>query len=172
MPLSSQEGDPLVSQLHPTYGKVQEENDSAEVPPSSHGRHFLPFRAAAILILVLLSAILVYHALILTQVVPYEKVWGGQLTSLKQMYRFETISVAINLLILVVAAIRFVNDSNNNKCLSILCCIFSGLYALNTLGNLFAQTNFERIVFTPVTLLLSICFARLASGRQQQENAG
>jgi hypothetical protein len=161
---SYQENKSLISntQTLNNYGKVEEQKEAS--PPQSRARrHFLSFRASGLLILILLSVVLFYHALIITQVIPYEYVWGGKLTTLEQMHRFETISVAANLLILAVATSRLVLQ--DNKCLSVFCWIFSVLYALNTVGNLFAQTKFERSVFTPVTLLLSVSFVRLATGK-------
>lgn len=40
--------------------------------------------------------------------------------------------------------------------------LMAGLFALNTVGNLFSNNDFERIIFTPVTLLLSIACVYLA----------
>lgn len=164
MASSYQENEDLVShmQTFPHYGKLGNESPS---PTLSRRRGFFSFRAAGLLILLLLSVVLFYHALILTQVVPYENVWGGKLTSLEQMYRLEAISVAANVLIVAVAILRLVLQ--DNKCLSAFCWIFCVLYALNTVGNILAETKFERFVFTPVTLLLSISFARLATGTKQ-----
>lgn len=130
-------------------------------------RRLIPFQAAASISLLFLTLTLVYHVLILTQIVPYEKVWGGRLTSLQEMYRFETVSVYLNLAILGVAIVRL-RKPNNKTCLSIPCWIICTIYALNTVGNVFAQTMFEKIVFTPVTCLLSISFARLAVGEEEQ----
>jgi hypothetical protein len=159
-----QEHDHLINHNQKSYGKEEEQKEGA--PPSSNRGH-LSFRAAGLLILLLLSIALFYHVLIITRVVAYEKVWGGRLTSDEQMYRFESISIVVNLLILVVAVSRLAFKSlHDNKSLSIFCWIFTALYALNTVGNIFAQTKFERIVFTPLTLLLSISFARLALGEQ------
>jgi len=39
-----------------------------------------------------------------------------------------------------------------------------GLFTLNTLGNIFANTLFEKLAFTPVTLLLALLSLRLALG--------
>jgi len=159
---SSKEGDNLLGKNQAHAGRETHDQNDQETPKSSILCR-LPFRAAAVLLLALLSVTLFYHILILTRIVPYEKVWGGRLTSVEQMYRFETVAVVVNLCILAVALLRLIYP-HNFKFLSILCWIFCTLYALNTIGNLFAKTNFERIVFTPLTLVLSVGFARLAVG--------
>ena len=43
--------------------------------------------------------------------------------------------------------------------------VLVGLFAVNTVGNLFAKTLFERAVFTPLTLLLALLMLRLALER-------
>ncbi|CAE7481155.1 unnamed protein product [Symbiodinium natans] len=107
-----------------------------------------------------------YHALILTGQVDYRFVWGGRLKSKEQMYVFETVSVSLNLIMVLLALAR---GGWLNACpclppavLRVVCGIFCALFALNTLGNLAAKSNFERGVFTPLTLLASLAFARLA----------
>ena len=40
---------------------------------------------------------------------------------------------------------------------------FSALFALNTVGNLLSKNAVERVLFTPVTILLAYLLSRLAS---------
>ena len=158
----SQEEDHLLEES--LFASGEAESQKSRQKPQASNRYFsLSLSTAAQLIILLLSVALVYHVLILTQVVPYQNVWGGRLGNLQEMYSFETIAVLINLTILAVTLARLLDEADS-KLLRILCWICCLLYALNTVGNIFAQTYFERLVFMPVTLLLSISFARLAMG--------
>ena len=126
------------------------------IPPSWAVRGLLALQATS----------LGYHALILSGVVPYENVWGGRLTSHEQMLRFEAVSVALNLgMVWIVGMVGGLwKRVLRPRVLTMICYVFAGLFALNTLGNLAATTTFETVVFTPLTLLACIGFARLAVG--------
>ncbi|MFO0214374.1 MAG: hypothetical protein ACK53E_27090, partial [Pseudanabaena sp.] len=57
--------------------------------------------------MLLLGALFIlFHFLVLFQVIPYSIVWGGRLNSLSEMYIFEVVSVFINLLLLSVVAVK------------------------------------------------------------------
>jgi hypothetical protein len=76
------------------------------------------------------------------------------LKSDQEIYVFESMSIAINLLFMLVLAIRgnYIKAIIPPKGVHIVLWIFFGLFCLNTVGNLFAKTNFERY-FTILTLV-------------------
>ncbi|TGE29225.1 hypothetical protein [Hymenobacter metallicola] len=123
-------------------------------------------RAAAIAILVILSLVVLFHLLVLSGVIPYGIVWGGRLTSPEQMLRFETVSITLNLLMLAVVSVAagWLRLRVNQGLLKVALWLMTGLFALNTVGNLLAKTDLERLVFTPLTLVLALCSWRLALG--------
>ncbi len=108
----------------------------------------------------LLCFVLLFHFSILTQLIPYNVVWGGKLTSEKQMVGFETISIFVNLVILLIVCFKgqHIRNSISEKVINAILWVFFIIFSLNTFGNLFAESLIERIVFTPLTLLLAICF--------------
>ena len=111
-------------------------------------------------IIALLCVVLLFHFLILTQLIPYDVVWGGKLTSTQQMIGFETISIIVNLVILLIVCLKgqHIRNSISEKVINAILWVFFIIFSLNTFGNLFAESLIERIVFTPLTLLLAICF--------------
>lgn len=123
-------------------------------------KKIISFRLAINGCLVIFALITLYHALILTSIIPYSMTWGGRLETVEEMYRFETVSILLNLLFLVIIWLKLKNPGN--KVLTILLWLMAGLFALNTLGNLFSLNNLEAYIFTPVTLILSFLFIRLA----------
>ncbi|PJJ59857.1 hypothetical protein [Hymenobacter chitinivorans] len=125
-----------------------------------------PTRTAAIALFVILSLMVLFHLLVLTGLVPYGSVWGGRLRSYGQMVRFEAVAISVNLLLLAVvrAAAGGWGRRVPRLLLRAALWLMTGLFLLNTVGNLLAHTTLERLVFTPLTLLLALCSLRLALG--------
>lgn len=118
-------------------------------------------KIALIIMFFLLGMLLIFHFLILTEQIPYDKVWAGRLNSVEEMRNFETFSILLNAFILSVLYIKYLQLSKGikNKVIDILIWIFAGFFALNTLGNLFSKSTTELIFGTLLTLTLSVlCF--------------
>jgi hypothetical protein len=97
-------------------------------------------------------------------IIPFEIVWGGRLTDSAQMIQFEIVSITLNLVMLVTVAIRseHLNVNINKKIITVALWIMVGLFLLNTIGNLLSSNALEKILFTPLTILLAILSWRLA----------
>ena len=109
----------------------------------------------------ILGTILIFHFLIFTEQIPYDKVWAGKLNSVEEMKSFETISILLNVFISFVLFIKYkqLEREARNKVIDILIWVFVVFFALNTLGNLFAQSMVELILGSLLTLISSIlCF--------------
>jgi len=106
----------------------------------------------------------VFHLFVLSGVVPYSIVWGGRLESTIQIYLFETISLAVTLAVIILAGIKgkFIKPYLPSKVVNFLLWVLAVLFAFNTIGNLFAESNLEMIIFTPLTFISAILFYRMA----------
>ena len=104
------------------------------------------------LLLILLSAVLLFHVGVLVKWIPYTIAWGGRLTSDEEMYVFESISITINAFLMWVLCMNanYTKPIFSPRTLRAVLWVFLVLFALNTLGNLFAQTNLEK-AFSIVT---------------------
>lgn len=113
--------------------------------------------------LVLLSIFMVFHVLVIIQIIPYTIVWAGKLKSYKDMYEFEGSSIFINLMLILILLARgqYIQLPVSQQFISIVLWLFVLLFALNTIGNLFAKTNFEKFVFTPLTFISSLLLFRI-----------
>jgi hypothetical protein len=127
-------------------------------------KNLLSARAAAQGLRTILSFVVLFHLLVLTGVIPYGIVWGGRLQSREQMLSFEAVSIGLNLLMLAVVAVAAgrLRLRVPPRLIQGLLWLMAGLFALNTVGNLLATTTLERLLFTPLTLLLAVCSLRLA----------
>jgi hypothetical protein len=121
-------------------------------------------------IFITLSLIVLLHLLVFAGIIPFQIVWGGRLTNRSQMLRFESISITANLVMLAVVAIHagVLNWRINPTVIRIVLWAMCGLFLLNTLGNLLSTNTVEKLVFTPLTLLLAICCFRLALDKRYE----
>lgn len=109
--------------------------------------------------LVLLLFALGFHVLVLLRVIPFTIVWGGRLKTLRDMYRFEAGSITVNvlLILLVLCCAGYIACPFSAGAIRIIYWCIAALFLLNTLGNLFSKSKTEKIIFTPVTLLIAVC---------------
>lgn len=111
--------------------------------------------------LLLLGALVIVHLMILIQVIPYDQVWAGRINSIEEMRVFEIVSIAVNLFMISILAVknRQLRERKRNKVIDILIWVFAGFFLLNTLGNLFAQSRIELIAGSAITLSSALlCF--------------
>ncbi len=109
-------------------------------------------------------AAIALHLCILSGLIPYEITWGGRLDNTQQMYVFESISIVV--LLPLIWALNRVRRKPFGIGIRILLWIYFVLFALNTLGNVFAKTNFEK-AFTLVTLFQAVVLGMILFGKKQ-----
>jgi hypothetical protein len=104
-------------------------------------------------LIVIYSITTVFHSCILLKIIPYDITWGGRLQNDQEMYVFEIASIAINLFLIWILSMKgnFVTYKFPVKVIHIILWIFVVVFALNTVGNLFAKTLLEK-AFTLLTL--------------------
>ena len=105
----------------------------------------------------LLAAVILFHIAIIAKVIPYNIAWGGRLQNDQEMYVFETMSILINAFLGLVLLMKasYIKFRFRGKAINIILWIFLVLFVLNTIGNLFAKTNFEKS-FAVLTFVFAI----------------
>ncbi|HEY5823068.1 MAG TPA: hypothetical protein VIT44_01805, partial [Cyclobacteriaceae bacterium] len=80
------------------------------------------------------------------------------------MYKFEFVSLLINttFLILVLIQANYIKFKLNDTFLTVSFWAMASLFFLNTIGNLLSKNKLEKIVFTPLTILLTVLTIILA----------
>lgn len=128
-------------------------------------RHFsFTQRTAAYVLIEILGLSLVFHLLVLTGVIDYTIVWGGRLSTTGEMVVFELVSIVTNAVFLLIALrkigrLKFIP---NEKVINGVLWAMAVVFLLNTLGNLLSLNDWERNVFSPLTLALTVCCVILA----------
>lgn len=114
-------------------------------------------RKAIKILLGVLIGIVIFHLCIVFKIIPYDIAWGGRLKSDSEMYVFESISIFVNLLLGWILLIKgkFLKAILPIKLVNVMLWVFLILFVLNTIGNLFAKTNFEKL-FAILTMTFSI----------------
>lgn len=109
------------------------------------------------IILTILFMVTAFHLCLLVKLIPYNIAWGGRLKNDTEMYVFEAISIFINLFLIVIVLIKasYLKWRWSEKLINMVLWIFFFIFILNTIGNLFSHTKFEKL-FSVVTLILAL----------------
>ena len=130
-------------------------------------------RIALKLMIGLLSIVLIFHLCVLFEIISYKIVWAGKLNSKEEMYVFEAVSILINFFLIIVLCIKFQNikKSETNRIINIIIWVFVFLFALNTLGNLFAENLIEQILGTLLTFIsATLCWIIVKKNKRNANN--
>jgi hypothetical protein len=124
----------------------------------------IPFKFALSFFLTLLSSVFIFHFLVILKIIPYTIVWAGKIENDTQMYQFESVSVLINVILFSAILIKgqIVPWNVNSKIIQVILYIFVVIFALNTIGNLFAKMSLETYIFTPLTFISAFLCLRIA----------
>jgi len=111
---------------------------------------------AAIVLLSIFCLTIMFHVFILLKIIPYKIVWGGRLKSNADMYKFESVSLALNIIFIIVVLfkVNYLILPFHEIILTVALWVMVALFLLNTVGNLLSKNKLEKIIFTPITLVL------------------
>jgi hypothetical protein len=109
-------------------------------------------------LIVILSLFLVLHICVLLKFIPYNIVWGGRLKSDTEMYRFEVVSILMNLFFLFIILVqsRFLVIDFPKVVMTVILWVMTILFLFNTFGNIKSKNKIEQKLFTPITIILTI----------------
>lgn len=102
---------------------------------------------------------LVVGALAITETIPMRYVWGGRLESRSQLILMEAVTLLVNATIVWFVGMRagYMRQKISQHKLKIAMLLLSVMMLLNTIGNIAAKTNTEKLFAIP-TLLSAIGF--------------
>ena len=110
------------------------------------------------ILLGLILTVILFHMAIIFKIIPYHLVWGGRLTNDREMFMFETASIGINIFLAVILLMKDnrIGFRLKERIINVILWIFFGIFILNTIGNIFAKTSFEKwfAVVTAISALL------------------
>ena len=131
-------------------------------------KRIISFQFAATGSIVIYGVFIFFHFAIILGIlffnfVPIDYLWGGRLQSREQFLVFEIISLLIQSICLFLTLIKakYLKLSKLETVAHVGMWILFGIFLLNTVGNVFAKTYFEKM-FAFVTAILAILTLRLA----------
>jgi hypothetical protein len=134
----------------------------------------MSFKLATQLSLFLFGLFILFHLSVVIGIVafnfaPVDFLWGGRMETKEQLLGFEFISLVIMSLCLFIVLIKseVVKLPGLMKAAVIAIWILFILFFLNTIGNFFAKTTFERILAIPTGILAILCL-RLALEKNKE----
>lgn len=127
-------------------------------------KNIIGYKLSGNLLIILLTLLVILHLLIILKVVPYEIVFGGQITDANSMLKFEITAAVVSLVFLVTILLKmkYLKPGKLKKAVNIFTWIVFFYFILNTGLNLISSVTLEKLIFTPVTVMLSVFTLRLA----------
>ena len=113
-----------------------------------------------------------FHVLVLLKVLPSNIVWGGRVAdSESNMFATELMALIITLLCmgLVVIRLNYLRKGKLKIVSSIGMWVIFVLFAVSTVGNLQANAAAEKLIFTPLSIILALLALRLAAEKYQSK---
>lgn len=120
-------------------------------------------KRAIIIMIALLTVVLAFHTLVITEIIPYAIVWAGRISSVGDMRKVEVISIGVNAFAILILLLKgdYIQHKIPVKILNAIIWLLAVLFSLNTMGNLFAESRFELYFFTPLTFILAVLCLRI-----------
>ncbi|RRQ48382.1 hypothetical protein DZC72_11770 [Maribacter algicola] len=111
----------------------------------------------------IVMAYVLFHILILLQLIPSHVVWGGKIMEPKTILILEWVALLVMLFLgsLILMKAKVIRWKWQEKTLNRWLLVFSVYFVLNTLGNLLAETIFEKAQAL-LTLILALSLFKMA----------
>jgi hypothetical protein len=140
-------------------------------------RKLISFKRAAQLSLFLFGLFILFHLSVIMGIVffnyvPVDFLWGGKMETREQLLGFEIISLFVMVLCCIIVLIKseWIRIPKLKGAAGIALWILVVLFALNTIGNIYAKTTFEKSLAI-ITVMLAILCLRLALGKDIQNES-
>ena len=126
-------------------------------------KNLITQKQAIIIQIALLAIVLVFHILVLSEIIPFTIVWAGKINNIEEMRKLEIISICINcgMILIFLLQADYIQNKIPKRILNIIIWLLVVLFSLNTIGNLFAKSRFELYFFTPITFISALLCLRI-----------
>ena len=116
-------------------------------------------------VVTLFAAAIAFQLVVFAGLIPTEMVWGGRLQNEQERMVGVLLSIVFLFVFVALVLVRMGRIGRSmpvvGKWSMWAVCV---LFALNTVGNLFALDLRETLIFTPITLVSAVLAARVAIG--------
>ncbi|ULQ53988.1 hypothetical protein [Flavihumibacter fluvii] len=101
-------------------------------------------------------------------IIPYNMVWGGRLESGTSANIFEILALLASVFMIGVVAVHtgYIKTGIGKNISRNIIWIMFVFFIVGTIGNLFSDNIIEKLIFTPITVILAISCYRLAMSKK------
>jgi hypothetical protein len=126
-------------------------------------------KTAGNILLTLMFLLLLFHILVMLQILPSNIVWGGRFEdSSSDRITLEIIALAVTVLFMLIIVVKtgYIKAGKLKKPADYGMWIIVAYLALNSLANFFSDVPFENFFFGPLTVLMTLLALRLAVSKK------
>ena len=135
-------------------------------------RKLIDARLAAVVLLIAMGLLALFHGLVLAGTLPPDIVWGGQAVERGAgLLALETVALIVTLLfaLIIAARIGFIRLPRFERIVRLGMWLVFAYLCLNVIGNLTSTATLEKMIFVPVTVILALLAFRLAIEKRAPE---
>lgn len=131
----------------------------------------MKFASTIKVLLAIISAVILFHLGIILKIIPYGNIWGGRLSSDREMYIAVSVSILVNLLLALILLMKggYIHRYFPACAQNIILWIFLCWFVINTIGNLISQTFLEKS-FAILTLVMSFLLWKILREKNNVTN--
>jgi len=95
---------------------------------------------------------------------PSSIVWGGRAGISSSVSGLLAVSLIFNFLFAIAVAVKigYIKVGNDSRVINVLSWLIFACLLLNTAGNMASHSSFEKLLFTPITIVAAFLVVRLA----------
>ncbi|MNW43196.1 hypothetical protein D3C74_203890 [compost metagenome] len=109
-----------------------------------------------------LILLFIFHILLLVGMMPHDIVWGGKISNPESLIIFESISLLLTLLFILVISIKIGYIKKFRKISNFGVWFIFAYFLLNTIANFASDVSAEKLIFGPITVIVTFLTLRLA----------
>lgn len=127
-------------------------------------------RVAGNLLIILLSLLVIFHALVLMDIFPYDQTWGGSIQDKSQVILYEGFATALNIIFILIVSIKldYLKIHGLKKMASIGIWVMCAFFTLSLIGNIMAEGQLERTIFIPLSIILLLLSFKIALSKKKK----
>lgn len=114
--------------------------------------------------IIILGLLALFHILILLGVLPNSFVWGAKTTDAAEIAKLETVALIMTLFFLAFFLLKkyLMNKGSSQKVINIFMWVMFIWFTFIIIGNILSSSTIEKLIFIPVSIILSLVSLRLA----------
>ncbi len=127
-------------------------------------KNLISFKLAGKITITIIVLFIIFHILVLLGVVPSNIVWGGQIAEESTVMRHEILRLLVSFIFLAII-IEKLNQNKITKFKKLSNAAFWFIYIyfiITSIAKLALAVTLEKLIFIPVTVILSVLLFRLA----------